>query len=85
MLLWRGCLFGPCDSEWEGAVLPLQLTFPPDYPLKPPHIRFTCRMYHPNVFADGGLCLDIISDKWSVQRAPHSRHIQRSHPTRSGR
>ena len=65
MLLWRGCLFGPPDSEWEGAVLPLTLSFPPDYPQKPPVVRFTCRLYHPNVFSDGKLCLDIVQDKWS--------------------
>ena len=65
LLLWRGCLFGPPDSEWEGAVLPLQLSFPPDYPQKPPVVRFTCKLYHPNVFSDGKLCLDIVQDKWS--------------------
>ena len=65
LLLWRGCLFGPPDSEWEGAVLPLHLSFPPDYPQKPPVVRFTCKLFHPNVFSDGKLCLDILQDKWS--------------------
>ena len=64
-LLWRACLFGPSDCEWEGAVLPLQLSFPPNYPLKPPHVRFTVRVFHPNVFADGGVCLDLLQDRWS--------------------
>lgn len=28
-------------------------------------VRFTCEMYHPNVYSDGTLCLDIIQDQWS--------------------
>ena len=46
-------------------MLPLSLSFPVDYPQKPPVIRFTCKMFHPNVFSDGRLCLDLLQDKWS--------------------
>lgn len=28
-------------------------------------MRFTSELYHPNVYADGTLCLDIIQDAWS--------------------
>ena len=65
LLLWRACLFGPADSEWEGAVLSLSLSFLATYPLTPPAVRFTCRIFHPNVFADGSVCLDIIAERWS--------------------
>ena len=27
-------------------------------------MRFVTEVYHPNVFVDGTLCLDIIQDKW---------------------
>lgn len=43
----------------------LRMTFSEAYPEKPPRVRFTSEMWHPNVYASGELCLDIIQDKWS--------------------
>lgn len=65
MYVWRACIFGPPDTPWEGGVFQLQLHFPQEYPQKPPTVRFISKMFHPNVFADGTLCLDIIQDRWS--------------------
>jgi ubiquitin-conjugating enzyme E2 A len=31
----------------------------------PPRVRFLCDMFHPNVYQDGTLCLDIIQDHWN--------------------
>ena len=28
-------------------------------------IRFVSKMFHPNVYADGGICLDILQNRWS--------------------
>jgi ubiquitin-conjugating enzyme E2 A len=47
-----------------GGIFSLRLQFPDQYPDKPPQVRFTCDMFHPNVYADGSLCLDIIQDLW---------------------
>jgi ubiquitin-protein ligase len=57
LFLWRACVFGPEDSEWEGACLQMQIVFPREYPQKPPTVRFISKMFHPNVFPDGTLCL----------------------------
>ena len=27
--------------------------------------RFVSKMFHPNVYADGGICLDILQNRWS--------------------
>ena len=43
----------------------MRIFFGEDYPSKPPKVRFTCEMFHPNVYADGTLCLDMIQDQWS--------------------
>jgi len=44
----------------------LTLHFPDMYPTKPPTVKFISKMFHPNVFADGSLCLDILTaEKWS--------------------
>jgi len=63
--IWRASIFGPQDTPWEGGIFALRLTFSEDYPSTAPRIRFTSQMFHPNVYADGSLCLDIIQDKWS--------------------
>ncbi|KAK9692667.1 Ubiquitin-conjugating enzyme [Popillia japonica] len=36
-----------------------------EYPNKPPTVRFVSHMFHPNVYADGGICLDILQNRWS--------------------
>ena len=43
----------------------MRLTFCDRYPEKPPKVRFTTKMFHPNVYADGNICLDVIAAKWS--------------------
>lgn len=40
------------------------MQFPESYPEKAPKVKFVTEMFHPNIFADGTLCLDIIQDKW---------------------
>lgn len=47
-----------------GGIFGLRLQFPDQYPDKPPKIRFICDIFHPNVYPDGSLCLDIIQDLW---------------------
>lgn len=42
------CFRGPQDTCFEGGVFPAVLSFPSDYPLSPPKMRFTCDMFHPN-------------------------------------
>jgi ubiquitin-conjugating enzyme E2 A len=65
LFLWKASVFGPEETPWEGGVFGLNLSFSEDYPQKPPRIRFTTDMFHPNVYADGTICLDIIQDAWS--------------------
>lgn len=65
LFIWTGTVFGPSDTAWEGGIYALKMTFPEEYPDKPPKVRFTTKMFHPNVYPDGTLCLDIIQNKWS--------------------
>jgi ubiquitin-conjugating enzyme E2 A len=65
MYRWTACIFGPDESEWEGGIFQLKISFPIEYPTKPPSVRFTSVMYHPNVYPDGSLCLDLLQDQWS--------------------
>ncbi|CAB4314431.1 unnamed protein product [Prunus armeniaca] len=65
LMVWSATIFGPEESPWEGGAFSLRLTFGERYPEKPPRVRFTSEMFHPNVYHDGTLCMDIIQDAWS--------------------
>eukprot|EP01102_Stenamoeba_stenopodia_P000747 TRINITY_DN10695_c0_g1_i1.p1 TRINITY_DN10695_c0_g1~~TRINITY_DN10695_c0_g1_i1.p1 ORF type:complete len:158 (-),score=22.77 TRINITY_DN10695_c0_g1_i1:78-551(-) len=65
LFTWTATITGPDDTPWEGGVYQLKLVFSPMYPDKPPKVKFITEMFHPNVYGDGTLCLDIIQDKWS--------------------
>lgn len=60
LFVWNATIFGPDDTPWEGGIFHLKITFSESYPGKPPRVRFTSELFHPNVFKDGNICLDII-------------------------
>ena len=53
------------DTPFEDGTFKLLLTFTEDYPNKPPTVKFLSRMFHPNIYANGELCLDILQNRWS--------------------
>jgi len=62
---WQATIMGPDDSAYSGGVFFLNIHFPTDYPFKPAKFNFTTRIYHPNINANGSICLDILKDQWS--------------------
>ena len=62
---WEGTIIGPSGSPYEGGVFHMKITFPIDYPFKPPSCVFTTKIYHPNINSSGGICLDILKENWS--------------------
>jgi len=62
---WVASIMGPADSPYAGGVFFLTIKFPTDYPFKPPKVTFTTKIYHPNINANGSICLDILRDQWS--------------------
>jgi len=53
------------ESPYSGGVFFLSITFPTDYPFKPPKVAFSTKIYHPNINSNGSICLDILRDQWS--------------------
>eukprot|EP00438_Fugacium_kawagutii_P036801 Skav208754 [mRNA] locus=scaffold1871:138027:150208:+ [translate_table: standard] len=63
---WSAIVLGPQDTAWEGGVWKLKMCFTEEYPEKPPSVRFENECFHPNVFPDGQICLDLLkSSGWS--------------------
>lgn len=62
---WKGTIIGPPDSPYQGGIFSLDISFPVDYPFKPPKLQFTTKVYHPNINANGYICLDILKDQWT--------------------
>jgi len=65
ILTWHAAIFGPDDTPWEGGTFKLKLTFTEEYPNKPPSVVFQTKMFHPNIYNNGHICLDILQHNWS--------------------
>ena len=62
---WTATIMGPVGTPYHGGIFYLNITFPANYPFKPPKVTFVTKIYHPNINSGGGICLDILKDNWS--------------------
>jgi len=65
LMVWNAVIFGPEETAFVDGTFKLKLEFTEDYPNKAPRVVFLSKMFHPNVYADGSICLDILSNAWS--------------------
>ena len=75
---WTATIMGPAGTPYHGGVFYLNITFPQNYPFKPPKVHFVTKIYHPNINSGGGICLDILKENWkfrSRDEAPACRDI----------
>jgi len=64
ILLWQG-LIVPENPPYNKGAFRVEISFPPEYPFKPPKIMFRTKIYHPNVDEHGRVCLSmILPDHW---------------------
>ena len=57
---WNVLIVGPPDSLYEGGFFKAVIEFPDDFPNSPPVLTFTSKMYHPNIYPDGKVCISIL-------------------------
>ena len=67
MLIWDACIIGPEDTPWEGGTFFLRIEISEQYPETAPSIRFVNHLFHPNIYVDGHICLDILQNRWTPQ------------------
>lgn len=58
---------------YGGGFFRARLTFPPEYPLLPPKMRFETPLFHPNIYPNGDVCISILhppeEDKYGYESA----------------
>ena len=60
MFVWDLIIEGPPDSLYTGGYFKAKMRFPHDYPNMPPEMRFISKMFHPNIYEDGKVCISIL-------------------------
>ncbi|AFZ79148.1 ubiquitin-conjugating enzyme E2, putative [Theileria equi strain WA] len=65
MMYCHAIINGSEGSIWECGTFHLIIKFSEDYPTKPPSVRFLSKMFHPNIYGDGKICLDILQNQWT--------------------
>jgi len=65
LYVWNATIEGPKETPYDGGLFFLKLRFPVDYPYKPPTVTFSTKVFHPNIKANGQICLDILKHEWS--------------------
>ena len=66
MFKWRASIYGPAGTPYAGGLFLLSYEFPPNYPFKPPMVKFLTPVFHPNVDRENGeIGIDILRNQWS--------------------
>jgi ubiquitin-conjugating enzyme E2 A len=66
IMVWNAKIYGPPNTPYEKGIFDITLKFDTDYPVKPPSVKFLTPMFHPNIYRDGKICVDILqSSEWT--------------------
>lgn len=63
---WIGTIMGAEGTPYAGLEYQLSIKFSAQYPFEAPLVTFLTPCFHPNVDVKGGICLDILKEKWSA-------------------
>ena len=57
---WSVIFEGPEDTLYEGGYFKAEIEFPDDFPNNPPKMIFKSKMWHPNIYDNGNVCISIL-------------------------
>jgi len=79
LLNWEVVIPGKDGTLWEGARIPMTMTFTEDYPNKPPVCKFKLvqgkPLFHPNVYPSGKICLSLLDAEKSWKPSLTIKHL----------
>ncbi|BEI85838.1 hypothetical protein CcaverHIS002_0601250 [Cutaneotrichosporon cavernicola] len=75
MMVWDVGIPGKEATDWAGGMYCVVMTFPEDYPTKPPKCKFSPPLFHPNVYPSGTICLSILDEEKSWKPAISIKQI----------
>ncbi|KAG3285057.1 ubiquitin conjugating enzyme E2 L6 [Ictidomys tridecemlineatus] len=65
VLVWHALLL-PHQPPYNLKAFHLRIDFSKEYPFKPPTVKFTTKIYHPNVSESGEVCVPLLSkENWN--------------------
>ncbi|XP_029370788.1 uncharacterized protein LOC115051509 [Echeneis naucrates] len=64
---WKIIMEGPPETPYEEGTFELFCQFGPDYPVKPPTVRFVTHIYHCNINNVGRICHNIFDRNYNAQ------------------
>ncbi|CAI2322160.1 unnamed protein product [Caenorhabditis sp. 36 PRJEB53466] len=84
LFVWSVGIYGPPKTLYQGGYFKASIRFPSNYPYSPPSMKFTTKVWHPNVYENGDLCISILH---SPVDDPQSGELacERWNPTQSVR
>jgi ubiquitin-conjugating enzyme E2 G1 len=83
LLNWEFTIIGPHDSPYEGGIYNGIIVFPESYPTNPPKVEFKTKLFHPNVYPDGKLCISILHE--GNDNTGYEHEIERWRPVQNVR
>jgi len=64
----------------EGGIFNCKLKFPEAYPDRPPKMKFTTNIWHPNVYPNGDVCISILHEPGEDVHNPQETAAMRWNP-----
>lgn len=55
---------GPAGTPYANGAFRVKLTLPKDFPSHPPKAFFLTKIFHPNVAANGEICVNTLKKDW---------------------
>ena len=80
---WEAVVMGPPGTPYDGGCFAARVSFPQDYPMSPPTMKFTSPMWHPNVFANGVVCISILHSPGDAMYAAYEHPQEQWSPLQS--